>query len=109
MIQNGNSTSADTSGQGGHDVAVRIIGKIIGFLRNVMTEALAKRIVSMVFIAIGISNDRAAELTGLRGRSVRELRKKIKDGNADDSLFHVGGGGCKGKLKDIEELIYRED
>jgi hypothetical protein len=34
---------------------------------------------------------------------------RIKDGKADDGLFHVGGGGRKGKLKDIEDLIIRED
>jgi hypothetical protein len=43
---------------------------IIGFLRNVMTETPAKRIVSMVLIAAGISNGRVTELTGLCGRSV---------------------------------------
>jgi hypothetical protein len=43
------------------------------------------------------------ELTGLRGRSVRELRKKIKDGNADNGLFHAGGR--EEKLKDIEGII----
>jgi transposase len=105
MIQNGNNTSADKGGQFDHDVAVRMIGKIIGFLRNVMTETLAKRIVSMVLIVAGIPNERVTELTGLCDRSVRELRKKIKAGNADDDLFHVGGGRCKGKLKDIEDLI----
>jgi transposase len=105
MIQNGNSTSADKGGQFDHDVAVRMIGKITGFLRNVMTETLAKRIVSMALIVAGIPNERVTELTGLCDRSVRELRKKIKTGNAGDDLFHVGGGGCKGKLKDIEDLI----
>jgi hypothetical protein len=104
MIQNGNNTPADKSGQFNHDVAVRMIGKIISFLRNFMTETLAKRIVSIVLIVVGVSHDRMPELTGLCDRSVRELRRKIKDGNADDDLFHVGGGGCKGKLKDIEEL-----
>jgi Sec-independent protein translocase protein TatA len=106
MIQNGNSTPADKSGQFDHDAAVRMIGKIISFLRNLTTETLAKRIVSIVLIVVGVSNDRVAELTGLCGRSVRELRKKIKDGNADDGLFHAGGGGRKGKLKDIETDNY---
>jgi transposase len=105
MIQNGSSTSTDKSGQFDHDVALRMIGKIIAFLRNLMTETLAKRIVSMALIVVGIPNDRVAELTGLCDRSVRELRKKIKDGDADAGLFHVGGGGSKGKLKGIEELI----
>jgi hypothetical protein len=75
MIQNGNSISADKSGQFDHDVAVRMIGKIIGFLRNVMTETLAKRIVSMALIVVGIPHERVTELTGLCDRSVRELRK----------------------------------
>jgi formylmethanofuran dehydrogenase subunit B len=105
MIQNGNSISADKSGQFDHDITARMIGKIISFLRNVMTETLAKRIVSIMLIVAGIPNDRVTELTGLCGRSVRELRKKIKDGKAGDELFHVGGGGGKGKLKDIEGLI----
>jgi transposase len=82
-----------------------MIGEIISFLRNLMTETLAKRIVSIVLIVVGAPNERVTELTGLCDRSVRELRKKIKDGKADDGLFHVGGGGRKGKLKDIEWLI----
>jgi transposase len=97
--------SVDKSGQFDHDVAARMMGKIIGFLRNVMTETLAKRIVSLILIVVGIPNDRVTELTGLCDRSVRGLRKKIKDGKANDELFHVDGGGCKGKLKDIEGLI----
>jgi transposase len=105
MIENGNSLPADKSGQFDYDAAVRMTGKIIGFLRSLMTETLAKRIVSIVLIVAGVSNGRVTELTGLCDRSVRELRKKIKDGNTDESLFHVGGGGGKGKLKDIEDLI----
>ena len=105
MRENGNSISADKSGQFDQDIAVRMIGKIIGFLRNVMTETPAKRIVGIVLIVVGVPHDRVTELTGLCDRSVRELRKKIKEGNADDSLFHVGGGGRKGKLKDMEKFI----
>jgi hypothetical protein len=43
-----------------------------------MTETLAKRIASMVLIAVGVTNDRVTELTGLCDRSDRELRKKIE-------------------------------
>jgi hypothetical protein len=77
MIQNGNNTSVDKNGQFDHDVAVRMIGKIIIFLRNVMTETLVKRIAGTVFIVVGVCNDRVTELTGLCGRSIRELRKKM--------------------------------
>jgi hypothetical protein len=34
MIQNGNSTPIDKNGQFDHDAAVRMIGKIISFLRT---------------------------------------------------------------------------
>jgi transposase len=105
MIQKKNSRPANKSGEFDRDAAARMFGEIIGFLRNLMTETLAKRIVSIVLIVAGVSNERVSELTGLCDRSVRELRKKIKEGGADDRLFHVGGGGGKGKLKDIEDLI----
>jgi predicted secreted protein len=79
MIQNGKSISADKRGQFDHDIAARMIGKIISFLRNVMTETLAKRIVGIILIVVGIPNDRVAELTGLCDRGVRELRKKTRN------------------------------
>jgi hypothetical protein len=60
MIQKGNSIPADKSGQFDNDAAVRMIGEIIGFLRNFITEILAKRIVSLVLIAVGVPNERAA-------------------------------------------------
>ena len=50
MIQNENSIAADKNGQFDQDVAVRMIGKIIGFLLNMMTETPAKRIVGIVLI-----------------------------------------------------------
>jgi hypothetical protein len=43
MIQKGNSIPADKSGQFDNDAAVRMIGKIIGFLRNFMAETLTKK------------------------------------------------------------------
>jgi hypothetical protein len=88
-----------------NDVAVRMIGNIIGFLRNLMTETLAKRIVSLVLIVVGVPNERVTTLPGLCDRSVRELRKKITDGKADDDLFHVGGGGRTGKLKALDACL----
>jgi len=46
-------------------------------------------------------------LTGLCDRSVRALKKSLESGEID-SLFHVGGGGRKSKLKDIESSIIEE-
>ena len=73
------------------------ISRIISFLQMSMTETLAKRIVSMILLAVGTPNIEVTELTGLCNRSVRELRKNIQDKNIWDNLFYVGGGGRKRK------------
>ena len=80
---------------------------IIGFLRLLMTETLAKRIASMALLASGMSNARVTELTGLCDRSVRSLRKSLEKGETEN-LFHVGGGGGKSKLAGFEATIVEE-
>jgi transposase len=85
----------------------QIIKKILDFLKSFMCETLAKRLLSMVLITLGISDDLITERTGLCGQSVRTLRKSISDGNID-SLFRVGGGGRKRKLADVEDIIIKE-
>jgi transposase len=85
--------------------AMLIIGAIIAFLRTIMSETQAKRITSAVLLAVGASDERVAELTGMSGRSVRELRKDLRDGDVDDNLFKVEGGGRKRKLEDVEAKI----
>jgi transposase len=85
----------------------QIIKKILAFFQLFMCETLAKRLLSMVLIAIDVSDNLITELTGLCGQSVRTLRKSLADGDID-SLFHVGGGGRKGKLVDVENSIIKE-
>ena len=87
--------------------ASRIIGKILSFLKLFMCETLAKRLLSMVLIAVGVPNDRVTELTGLCDKSVRTLKKALANGELDDQ-FHVGGGGRKRKLVDVEAAIVEE-
>jgi transposase len=73
-----------------------------------MTETLAKRIVSMIIIAVGIKDNRAAEITGLSERSIWSLRKAMAAGDID-RLFEVGGGsGRPMKTKDLEDAIVVE-
>jgi hypothetical protein len=74
-----------------------------------MTKTLAKRIISIVLVAAGAQNERITELTGLCNRSVRELRKNLKNGEVGDELFHVGGGGGKSKMANLEEFLYRKN
>ena len=74
----------------------QIIKKMLAFFQSFMCETLAKRLLSMVLIAIGVSDNLITELTGLCAQSVRTLRKSLVGGDID-SLFHVGGGGRKKK------------
>jgi transposase len=92
---------------GPHIVSIQILKLVMSFLEMFMCETLAKRIMSLVLIAVGLSNPCITELTGLCDRSIRSLKKEIADGETE-SLFTVGGGGRKGKLADVEKEIVEE-
>jgi len=87
--------------------SVQIIKKILVFLGLFVSDTLAKRIISMVLITAGLPNNRVTELVGLGDQSLRKLRKGLADKDFDD-MFHVGGGGRKGKLDEVEGLIVEE-
>jgi len=84
-----------------------VIKNVIDFLQLFMPQTLAKRIISMVLIAAGIPNNQVTELTGYCDRSVRTVKKAIKSGETS-GLFHVGGGGGRSKLADVETGIIEE-
>jgi transposase len=90
-----------------HTVSIHIFKMIMSFLELFMCKTLAKRLMSLVLIAVGLPNSRITELTGLSDRSIRSLKKVIADGDTE-SLFTVGGGGRKGKLADVEKEIVEE-
>ena len=79
----------------------------INFLRLTMPETLAKRVISLILISVGVPDTRVTELTGLCDRSVRTLRKKLEK-DETSNMFEVRGGGSKGKLKDFETAIANE-
>ena len=87
--------------------AGQTITNVITFLRLFMCETLAKRIVSMLLISVGLSNNRVTELTGYCDKSVRTLKKSLQTGETS-GLFHVGGGGRQGILVDVEDAIIQE-
>jgi len=90
-----------------HPDASRIIVIVMSFLQLFVCETIAKRIVSVVLIAVGVPNAHITELTGLCDKSVRTLKKAVATGETD-ILFHVGGGGRKNKLEDLEDTIIKE-
>jgi len=77
------------------------------FLQLFMCETLVKRIISLILLAIGVSNQQITEITGVCDRSVRALKKKAETEEIE-SLFIVKGGGRKSKLKDVESAIAEE-
>lgn len=87
--------------------AEQIVKKAIEFLQLFICETLSKRIVGMILIATGMPNDRVVELTGLCDKSVRVIKKALETGNAA-GLFHIGKGGRRRKLMDVEEEIVCE-
>lgn len=86
----------------------QITKTIIGFLQIFLTETLAKRIMGIILITVGIKDDKVATAAGLSERSVWAIRKALVSGKID-SLFEVGSGsGRPRKAKDIESAIVEE-
>jgi transposase len=85
----------------------QVVKAIMTFLRLFMCETLVKRIMSMMLLATGFHKNRITELTGMCDKSVRTLKKALELGEID-GLFHVGGGGQKRKLADVETSIIKE-
>ena len=87
--------------------ANQIIKKVINFLKVFMPETLAKRIVSMILLAVGVEKTRITELTGLCSRSIHSLKKAMETGEVENQ-FKIGGGGRKRKLQNVETAVIEE-
>ena len=85
-----------------------ILKVVFQFLQMFMPEVLAKRVVSVILIALGIENNRITELTGLSDRSIWRLKSDMNNGSMED-LFSTGYGiGRPGKAKGYESVIAEE-
>lgn len=87
--------------------SLTVIKVVIAFLGIFMPETLAKRVLSMVLIAAGLENSRVTELTGYCDRSVRGLRKDMRERDLS-SLLSIRGGGRKLKAVGLESEIIAE-
>jgi len=81
---------------------------VIQFLQMFMSETLAKRVVSLILIAVGTPNLQITELTGMSDRSIWNLKKDIHGGDIDSLFTTERGGGRPGKAKGIEGAIAEE-
>ena len=97
----------DDNGSGVSPVAKEVIAAVINFLQLFLCKTLAKRIIVMVLLSVGVSDKNVSELTGVCDRSVRGLRKDILSDDIS-GLFHIGGSGRPRKLRDVETAIIEE-
>ena len=82
--------------------------QVIGFLQLFLCETLAKRLVAILLLAIGISVVDVAELVGISERSLWTLKKKMREAPVAKLMVWKSGNGRKGKTADIESQILAE-
>lgn len=87
---------------------MQIVTATIGFLKMMVTDTVAKRIVTALLIAMDCPIPSVVELSGTCERSVREVRKLVCEGDLDRIYRAKTGGGRHSKTKGIEEEIFKE-
>jgi len=85
----------------------RNISKVIEFLGMFMPITLAKRIVCIVLLSIGVTEEETAQISGFCKKTVKSVKKRL-DANELDILFVINGGGRKSPLADFESDIIEE-
>ena len=85
-----------------------IIKSVILFLQMFMNETLAKRVVGIVLVAVGISFDQIPELAGLSKRSAVAIKSAIQNGDIESLFVVTHGGGRRGKAMGFENAIFEE-
>lgn len=89
-------------------ISLNVVKSICTFLQLFISPTVARRIVSALLIIAGVHSDNITHLTGLCGRSIRDLKKQLAAGNTDCLFETDKGRGRKSKFKDIEPQIIEE-
>ena len=85
-----------------------IVRKVIEFLQLFMPKTLAKRVVAMVLLSVGVPVSNVVELTGLCDRSSRGLLKSMQEEDIEGLLSIKSGSGRKSKTSGTEAEIVAE-
>lgn len=80
-----------------------ILGQVIEFLQLFLPATLAKRLVAILLLAIGIPVKNAVELTGLCEKSMWTLKKKMRETSVRELMVIKSGSGRKAKSDGLEE------
>lgn len=81
---------------------------IIRFLVLFMPETLAKRIVIIVFVIAGVSNERIIDLVGVSEKSIWNLKNAMREEDIDSLFIIERGAGRPSKARGIEDEIAEE-
>jgi len=90
------------------DNAADILKQVIEFLQLFLSETLAKRLVALILLDIGVPVEDAVELSGLSEQSLWSLKKNMKEATAAEVMVIKPGNGRKRKTADIESQILDE-
>jgi transposase len=93
--------------QGAKHISEPNISKVIEFLMLFMPITIAKRIVCIILLSIGISIEEVSQISGFCKKTVASIKMKL-DANEISALFVIGGGGRKSPLADFESAIVKE-
>lgn len=88
--------------------AVDIFRQVIEFLQLFLPVTLAKRLVAIILLAIGMPVRDAVELTGLCEKSMWTLKKQLREQTVSDLMVMKSGSGRREKTADIEKQIIAE-
>ena len=90
------------------DSGVNILRQVIELLQIFLPETLAKRLVAIVLLAIGVPVKNAVEMTGLCERRMWSLKKELQGATVAELLVIKPGSGRRRKTAGIEEQIIAE-
>lgn len=88
--------------------AADIFRQVIEFLQLFLPVTLAKRLVAIILLAVGMPVRDAVKLTGLCERSMWTLKRQLREQSVPDLMVIKSGSGRRGKTADIEEQILAE-
>lgn len=90
------------------DNAGETLKQVVGFLQLFLPETLAKRVVALILLAIGIPVVDAVELAGVSERSLWSLKKRMREAPVSELMVIKSGNGRKRKVAGIEDQILAE-
>lgn len=88
--------------------ATHILKQVIAFLQLFLPVTLARRLVAIILLSIGIPVENAVKLAGVCEKSMWTLKKQIREVPVAELMVIKSGSGRKTKLEGIEEQILAE-